>query len=244
MMNSFTNTNNKNISQNDSNDNNDDDVIIRTYKSKDLSQVQNLFIDGMKHNNSTGIYVKDSLSSDLSSIEQTYFTSGSGRGTFFVMEEKRQSINDDGGNDCHDGYGRIIGIVGLQDLYNQLPSASEVAVTTTTTTTPTEKDHNKQEERNEIPPPTLKNYNNTCALRRMSIHSSHRRKGRGRQLLQTCISHAKKKGFDGIVLYTGGWMEAAISFYVSMGFEEMGRADYVLPDGTIIIAAKLELMFV
>mmetsp|Transcript_4697 Transcript_4697/g.6908 ORF Transcript_4697/g.6908 Transcript_4697/m.6908 type:complete len:206 (-) Transcript_4697:144-761(-) len=205
MMNGCTTTSNNHIRQDESNDHSDEAVIIRTYKATDLSQVRNLFVDGMKHNTSPDSYVRHSLSSDLSSMEETYFTAGRGRGTFFVMEEKRQSTCDDDGSECHDGHGRIVGIVGLQDLNETC---------------------------------------NTCELRRMSVHSSLRRQGRGRQLVQTCIAHARKKGFAGIVLSTGAWMKAAISFYVSMGFEDRGRTEHVLPDGNVAIIAKLELLFV
>merc|ERR1712146_682430 len=66
--------------------------------------------------------------------------------------------------------------------------------------------------------------NNKCELRRMSIHSSERRKGRGRQLVDCNYPSTQK--FDSVVLSTEGWMEPAISFYKSMGFKDMGRSQY------------------
>ena len=84
---------------------------------------------------------------------------------------------------------------------------------------------------------------NLCELRRMSIHSSCRRSGYGAMLVEACISHARRKGFDGIKLYTGGWMEAAIRFYVKMGFEDRCRLDYVNGDGSTVTIAHLEMSF-
>ena len=57
---------------------------------------------------------------------------------------------------------------------------------------------------------------NLCKLRRMSIQESERRKGRGRQLLNHFIEHARQHKFRGIKLSTGSWMESAIKFYLSL----------------------------
>lgn len=84
---------------------------------------------------------------------------------------------------------------------------------------------------------------NLCELRRMSIHSSERRKGRGRQLIERFVSHARERGFEGIVLSTGAWMETAISFYLSMGFRDMGREHYNHA-GTSVTIANLEYKIV
>mmetsp|Transcript_31153 Transcript_31153/g.68404 ORF Transcript_31153/g.68404 Transcript_31153/m.68404 type:complete len:245 (+) Transcript_31153:178-912(+) len=91
---------------------------------------------------------------------------------------------------------------------------------------------------------------NVCELRRMSIHSSYRRCGFGAKLIDSCVRHAKAMGFDGIKLYTGSWMTAAIEFYVKMGFRDMGRIEYKADDdGTdggrscAVVIAHLEMMF-
>lgn len=73
----------------------------------------------------------------------------------------------------------------------------------------------------------------------MSIHSSERRKGRGRQLVNQFIKYASSQKYDSIVLSTGGWMESAISFYKSMGFKDMGRSQYN-HEGTNVTIANLE----
>jgi len=83
---------------------------------------------------------------------------------------------------------------------------------------------------------------NMFELRRMSIHSSCRRQGYGAVLVRACISHAKQNKFDGIKLYTGSWMDAAINFYTKMGFEDRGRVEYK-HDGGVVLIAHLEMMF-
>lgn len=193
----------------------------------DLSQIRSLFVDGMKINNAPKDYIQRSLQLDLndtSSMSSTYF---SGRGTILMLVEdedndaiplsSNRGSNGNGGDTCKRR--NIKGIVGLQD------------VSSTTGT-----DNNKNGER-------LSERPNLCELRRMSIHSSCRRLGYGAKLVQECIHHAKGSNFDGIKLYTGGWMEAAIKFYIKMGFEDRGRLEYKNGDGSVTTIAHLELIF-
>ena len=79
--------------------NNDSFSILRKFRPSDLNQVKSLFADGMRANKAPEGYIQDSLSTDLSSLEDTYLVH---RGTFLVMER----LED----------GHIVGMVGLQDL--------------------------------------------------------------------------------------------------------------------------------
>jgi N-acetylglutamate synthase-like GNAT family acetyltransferase len=85
---------------------------------------------------------------------------------------------------------------------------------------------------------------NLCELRRMSIHASERRKGRGRLLINHFIQHAQHHKFRGIKLSTGSWMEAAMKFYLSLGFQDKGRTTYTHPDGSFeVVIANFEMLF-
>lgn len=85
---------------------------------------------------------------------------------------------------------------------------------------------------------------NLCELRRMSIHASERRKGRGRLLINHFIQHAQHHKFRGIKLSTGSWMEAAMKFYLSLGFQDKGRTMYTHPDGSFeVVIANFEMLF-
>ncbi len=95
----------------------------------------------------------------------------------------------------------IIGMVGLQDLSTLAGDQS---------------DRRQVEDRGR----------DFCQLRRMSIHHSEQRKGRGKQLVQCLILYARDKQFDGITLSTGSWMHHAISFYLSLGFKDAGTVEY------------------
>lgn len=198
----------------------------------DLNQIRSLFIDGMRVNNAPDDYIQKSLQSDLNdanSMKETYF---SGDGTFLMLVEDEEFDQEQ--LDISNSISRNIsnidssrrrrrsvkGIVGLSDL-----SSSENGVDSNGTSS--EKEHGKK----------------LCELRRMSIHSSCRRSGYGAKLIEACLCHAKKKQFDGIKLYTGGWMDAAIDFYIKMGFEDKGRLDYNNSDGSTVTIAHLELMF-
>lgn len=83
-----------------------------------------------------------------------------------------------------------------------------------------------------------------CELRRLSIHASERRKGRGRHLLNHFMKHALAHDFRGIQLSTGSWMEAAMKFYSSLGFQDKGRVTYKQPDGSSeVVIANFEMIF-
>jgi N-acetylglutamate synthase-like GNAT family acetyltransferase len=89
----------------------------------------------------------------------------------------------------------------------------------------------------------LNEEHNFCELRRMSIHESERRKGRGRQLISHFVEHARQHKFRGIKLSTGSWMESAMKFYLSLGFEDKGRVTYTQPDGSFeVVIANLEML--
>lgn len=90
----------------------------------------------------------------------------------------------------------------------------------------------------------LRQDDNLCELRRMSIHESERRRGLGRQLIDYFIEYARHHKFSGIKLSTGSWMEKAMKFYVSMGFEDKGRVTYTHHDGSFqVIIANFEMLF-
>ena len=197
-------------------------ISIRRYQPEDLPEVHQLFIDGMKVNGKaadvTDKYIQYSLSSDLSSIDETYLA---GRGTFLVMVEQQP---DDSESSTQS---RIIGMIGMQDL--SIMKKEQVT-----------KDADADE--SQIGDGETKS-KNVCELRRMSIHSSERRKGRGKQIVQSLLSRAQDAGFDGVVLTTGAWMDHAISFYLSIGFVEVARIPFVMESGKSMTIAKFEFMF-
>ena len=189
-----------------------------------LSQLRNLFVDGMRINNAPEDYIEYSLQSDLNDKDSMRKTYRSGRGSFIMLceDEEDDDIKEEaapsnnarkGNNGSQRRRTSVKGMVGLEDISPQTGSGKEGET------------------------------RNLLELRRMSIHSSCRRSGYGAKLIQECISHAKEKKFDGIKLYTGGWMEAAIQFYKKMGFEDMGRLDYTNTDGSKVTIAHLEMIF-
>jgi GNAT superfamily N-acetyltransferase len=174
----------------------------------------------MRSSNASEEYIKDSLSKDLSSVEGTYLVH---RGTFFVLER----LED----------GHIVGMVGLQDL-SRAPRRPHSSGTATTTSRP-RVGHESDVQSNNYGDEDGKNM---CELRRMSVHSGERRKGRGAQLIERCIGHAKEQGFRGIQLSTGSWMTTAVEFYVSLGFEAKGIVQYYR-DGKVYNIQQLEMLF-
>jgi GNAT superfamily N-acetyltransferase len=194
-----------------------DSVSIRTFRPSDLEQVKSLFIDGMRANSASEAYIQSSLATDLSSLEDTYLI---GRGTFFVIE----CLED----------GKIVGIVGLQDLSAAPHLAREGGGH--------DNDNDNDDGDDDDVEDDVESKKNMCELRRMSIHSSERRKGRGAQLIEKFIDHSKEHGFDGIVLSTGAWMKEAIEFYISLGFLENGIAKYPI-DGKVVEIQKLQMVF-
>lgn len=195
-----------------------------------LAQIRNLFIDGMKINNAPDHYIQGSLKSDLNDTGTMRKTYLSGRGTFLMLveddgDEAESPASDSGSNASQGTEKKVRGMVGLQDISS----------TTGTGSNSTSKHTDNDKRSGEAP--------NLCELRRMSVHSSRRRNGYGAKLVQACVSHAKRNKFDGIKLYTGGWMEAAINFYVRMGFHDSGRLEYKNPDGSTTTIAHLELIF-
>jgi len=194
-----------------------DSVLIRTFRPSDLEQVKSLFIDGMRANSASEAYIQNSLATDLSSLEETYLI---GRGTFFVME----CLED----------GKIVGTVGLQDL--------SAAPHLTREGGGHDNDNNNDDDNVDDVEDDYESKKNMCELRRMSIHSSERRKGLGAQLIEKFIDHSKEQGFDGIVLSTGAWMKEAIQFYISLGFLENGIAKYPI-DGKVVEIQRLQMVF-
>jgi putative acetyltransferase len=62
--------------------------------------------------------------------------------------------------------------------------------------------------------------NQTCELRKMYLHKSHRGKGLGKFLLDSALAQAKKLGFKRITLETASVLKEAIALYESYGFEK------------------------
>lgn len=60
----------------------------------------------------------------------------------------------------------------------------------------------------------------TCELRKMYLHSSHRGKGLGKLLLEDALSKARQIGFKKMTLETASVLKEAISLYKSYGFVE------------------------
>jgi N-acetylglutamate synthase-like GNAT family acetyltransferase len=89
----------------------------------------------------------------------------------------------------------------------------------------------------------LEDLGDLCELRRMSIHASERRKGLGRTLVEHFIAHARQHKFDGIKLSTGSWMESAMKFYSSLGFEDKGRVTYKTDESCGVVIANFEMLF-
>ena len=213
--------------------NNDSFSILRKFRPSDLNQVKSLFAEGMRANNAPEGYIRYSLSTDLSSVEDTYLVD---RGTFLVMER----LED----------GHIVGMVGLQDLSRKAYIAPRITARTTRPREPDGDDLNDIDDDNANDDSTNGNDScdddeedgNMCELRRMSVHSSERRKGRGAQLVEKFIFLAKEQGFSGIKLSTGAWMKAAIQFYVAMGFQAKGITQYS-QDGKVVPIQHLEMLF-
>ena len=62
--------------------------------------------------------------------------------------------------------------------------------------------------------------NQTCELRKMYLHKSHRGKGLGKLLLDSALAEAKKLGFRRMTLETASVLKEAIALYESYGFVE------------------------
>jgi len=62
--------------------------------------------------------------------------------------------------------------------------------------------------------------NQTCELRKMYLHKSHRGKGLGKLLLDSALVEAKKLGFRRMTLETASVLKEAIALYESYGFVE------------------------
>jgi N-acetylglutamate synthase-like GNAT family acetyltransferase len=90
----------------------------------------------------------------------------------------------------------------------------------------------------------LQDLGDLCELRRMSVHASERRKGVGKHLISHFIAHARQHDFNGIKLSTGSWMESAMKFYASLGFEDVGRVTYTQPGESCgVVIANFEMLF-
>ncbi len=66
----------------------------------------------------------------------------------------------------------------------------------------------------------------TCELRKMYLHRSHRGKGLGKSLLDSALVEARKLGFKTMTLETASVLKEAISLYKSYGFVEC-EADHL-----------------
>ena len=62
--------------------------------------------------------------------------------------------------------------------------------------------------------------NQTCELRKMYLHKSHRGKGLGKLLLDSALAEARKLGFRRMTLETASVLKEAIALYESYGFVE------------------------
>ncbi len=68
--------------------------------------------------------------------------------------------------------------------------------------------------------------NQTCELRKMYLHRSHRGKGLGKSLLDSALAEARKLGFKTMTLETASILKEAIALYKSYGFVEY-EADHL-----------------
>ena len=60
----------------------------------------------------------------------------------------------------------------------------------------------------------------TCELRKMYLHKTHRGKGLGKFLLEDALSKARQLGFERMILETASVLKEAIALYKSYGFIE------------------------
>mmetsp|Transcript_31208 Transcript_31208/g.47205 ORF Transcript_31208/g.47205 Transcript_31208/m.47205 type:complete len:227 (-) Transcript_31208:112-792(-) len=204
---------------------------------QDLHQIRDLFVDGMRANEAPEDYILGSLQADLKDIESLRATYFEGRGVFLMLvedEDEDSILSDSNGNrekNVDAGKRRKIkGMVGLQDVSSETGTERVRKKLTPSNNNPNSEQRSSKR-------------SNLCELRRMSIHSSCRRLGYGTRVVEECISYAKLHKFDGIKLYTGGWMEPAIKFYTKMGFKDLGRLEYKNSDGSASIIAHLQLIF-
>jgi putative acetyltransferase len=62
--------------------------------------------------------------------------------------------------------------------------------------------------------------NQTCELRKMYLHKSHRGKGLGKSLMEGALAEARRLGFTRMTLETASVLKEAIALYESYGFVE------------------------
>jgi putative acetyltransferase len=60
----------------------------------------------------------------------------------------------------------------------------------------------------------------TCELRKMYLHKSHRGKGLGKSLMEGALAEARRLGFKRVILETASVLKEAIALYESYGFVE------------------------
>ncbi len=60
----------------------------------------------------------------------------------------------------------------------------------------------------------------TCELRKMYLHKSHRGKGLGKFLLDSALAQARESGFTTVTLETASVLKEAIALYESYGFRQ------------------------
>ena len=193
-----------------------DDDKINT--EQDMKQIRQLFIDGMRQNNFPEKLIQESLQSDLKdagSLRETYFV---GNGTFLMLV-------DDGDSEIGGATASTKSELGKGSIWKTGNQSRIIGIVGLQDMGSASSKRKK-----------------VCELRRMSIHSSCQRLGYGASLVRECISYAKRY-FDCIFVHTGEWMEAALRFYIKIGFEYMGRIVYKDDDdGIAATFAHLELI--
>ena len=58
-------------------------------------------------------------------------------------------------------------------------------------------------------------------VRMLSVHTSYRKNGIGRRLMEMCLNHARTGNESVLALHTGNYMYAARNMYVDMGFQQV-----------------------
>lgn len=73
-----------------------------------------------------------------------------------------------------------------------------------------------------------------AGIRMLAVAPSAHRRGVGRRLVETCISHARENGRSRIVLHTAPAMVAAQALYGSVGFVRAADLDGLVPEVSLM----------
>lgn len=79
-------------------------------------------------------------------------------------------------------------------------------------------------------------------LRLFAVEKNRRRQGIGRALMETLLAKVEEVGYNTLILWTAGPLEAAIRQYERFGFRIVETAENRTwrPDGELVLEIKME----